>query len=264
MIPTDILRRIPGCEDGQPPQVTQPLAGGRGCNAVWRVDTARGRFVLRMRGEPVDRPGSLSRTELLAHRTAAAAGLAPALIDAAEDGRWLLMEHVSGEPWSAAWLQSPWGLDSLGRRLRALHALEPPAGVTPVDPVAIASGYVALAASRDPGLARDLAPRVAAVTAAAVQIAGTGRLTLNHGDLQAANLLGPQPVLVDWEYSQCADPTWDLACLLEYYPELQPRREGVLEACGMDPARDGEILSLQQAVFRQLNALWSLTQPGAG
>lgn len=217
-----------------------------------------------MRGEPVDRPGSLSRTELAAHRTAAAAGLAPALIDAADDGSWILMDHVSGEAWSAAWLQSPWGLDSLGRRLRELHALAPPAGVTPVDPVAIAEGYMELAAARDPGLPRELEPRLRAVAAAAAQLAGTKRLVLNHGDLQAANLLGPLPVLVDWEYSQCADPTWDLACLLEYYPELLPRRDAVIEACGLDPARDGEILSFQQALFAQLNALWSLTQAGAG
>ena len=264
MIPGDILTRIPGCEDGQPPQVMQPLAGGRGCNAVWRIETTRGWFVLRMRGEPVDRPGSRARNELAAHRIAAAAGLAPALLDAADDGRWLLMEHVSGKPWNEAWLQSAWGLDALGRCLRELHCLSPPSALRPVDPVAIAAGYVEQAAMGDPGRLRELEPQVRAVEAAAAQLSGTNRLVLNHGDLQAANLLGPAPVLVDWEYSQCADPTWDLACLLEYYPGLKSRRHAVLEACGMDPAADGEILSCQEGLFARLNALWSLTQPGAG
>jgi thiamine kinase-like enzyme len=139
-----------------------------------------------------------------------------------------------------------------------------PAGVMPVDPVAIAAGYVRLAAERATDIARDLEPQLRAVEAAAAQIDRTSRLVLNHGDLQAANLLGPLPVLVDWEYSQCADPTWDVACLLDYYPELQPRRDAVLEACGLDPVRDGQILSLQQALFARLNQLWSLAQPAAG
>jgi thiamine kinase-like enzyme len=71
-------------------------------------------------------------------------------------------------------------------------------------------------------------------------------------------------MLVDWEYSQWADPLWDVACLLEYYPDLQSRSEVVLEACGLDSSEDRQILSLQRAVFASLNGLWGLSEGGAG
>ena len=69
-------------------------------------------------------------------------------------------------------------------------------------------------------------------------------------------MVGPLPVLVDWEYAQWTDPTWDVACLVEYYPELQPRLDALLGACGLDSPSDRQVLSLQQRLFRQLNGLW--------
>jgi hypothetical protein len=264
VIPADLLRRVPGCEDGRSPLITQPLTGGRGCNAVWRVETTRGRFVLRVRGEPVDRPGSLSRNELLAHRLAAEAGAAPALLDAAEDGRWLLMDYI-GEPWTDSWLQSAWGLAALGSRLRLLQAIEAPPGSARLDAAQIAQGYARLALARDPSLAPVVEAGLGRVHAAAAPLAGLARrAALNHGDLQAPNVVGTRPMLVDWEYAQWADPVWDVACLLEYYPGLRSRSDAVLEACGLGSREDRHILSLQQALFASLNSLWSLSQGGAG
>ncbi len=43
---------------------------------------------------------------------------------------------------------------------------------------------------------------------------------LNHGDLMVSNMLGDAPQLVDWSTAQVADPTWDMACLLAYYPGM--------------------------------------------
>jgi thiamine kinase len=257
VIETSVLRRIPGCEEGQPPLSVQELAGGRGCNQVWCVETSRGKFVLRMRGEPIDRPGSLAQHELLAHRVAAAAGLAPALIDSAEDARWLLMEHVAAEPWSAAWLQFPDGLAALGSRLQQLHALQQPAEAPRVDAVEIAQGYCKLILARDPARSADIDAELREVKQVVGELGGPARrIALNHGDLQAANLIGPLPMLVDWEYALWTDPTWDVACLVEYYPELQPRLDELLGACGLDSASDRQILSLQQRLFALLNSLW--------
>ena len=257
MIPDAVLRRIPGCEEGQPPLSVQDLPGGRGCNQVCSVETTRGRFVLRMRGDPIDRPGSRARDELLAHGIAARAGLAPGLIDAADDGRWLLMEHVAAEPWSAAWLQFPEGLAALGSRLQQLHALQQPAEVPRVDALEIAQGYCALIRSRDPSVSGDFAAELREVAGTLGELGGSARrVALNHGDLQASNMVGPRPVLVDWEYAQWTDPTWDVACLVEYYPELQPRLDALLGACGLDSPSDRQLLSLQQRLFRQLNGLW--------
>jgi aminoglycoside phosphotransferase (APT) family kinase protein len=261
VIPGPVLRRIPGCEEGQPPLSVQQLPGGRGCNQVWSVETPRGRFVLRMRAEPLDRPGSRAGDELLAHGIAAKAGLAPTLIDAAEDGRWLLMDHVADQPWSAAWLQFPEGLAALGSRLQQLHALPLPTQVPRVDAVEIARGYSRLILARLPDLSGEVEAALQAVEVTTGALADLPRrIALNHGDLQVANLVGPLPMLVDWEYAQWTDPTWDLACLVEYYPELQARLDGLLAACGLDSPQDRRILSLQQQLFAGLNGLWQLAE----
>jgi hypothetical protein len=73
---------------------------------------------------------------------------------------------------------------------------------------------------------------------------------------------GQQPLLVDWEYAQRADPTWDVACLLTYYPSLEPRLKPLLAALGLASARDRQILSLQRRLFEALNRLWQHSQPG--
>ena len=257
MIATDILRRIPGCEEGRPLLSVQGLAGGRGCNQIWCVESPQGKFVLRIRGAPIDRPGSFAQHELLAHRIAADAGLAPALVDSAEDGHWLLMEHIAADPWSAAWMQFPERLAALGSRLQQLHALQQPAGIPRVNTLEIAQGYCRLVLLRAPSESSDMEAALREVEQILSELDGAARrVALNHGDLQAANLIGPRPMLVDWEYAQWTDPTWDVACLMEYYPELQARLDELLAACGLGSPADRQILSLQQRLFRLLNSLW--------
>jgi thiamine kinase-like enzyme len=83
-----------------------------------------------------------------------------------------------------------------------------------------------------------------------------GRTVLNHGDLATANLLGPLPVLVDWEYAQRADPVYDIACLLSYYPALDREVDRLLDAAGLDDARSRASLVLHRQLFEVFNALW--------
>jgi aminoglycoside phosphotransferase (APT) family kinase protein len=265
--PPDLLMRVPGCWQGEVPLRIQALAGGRGVNGVWRVQTAAGDFVLRLRHEPVDRPGSISRFELAAHRLAAAAGLAPAILDAGEDGRWLLMEFVDSPVWSEAQLLSDAGVDVLGVTLARLHALECPATWPRVDAQGIARGYLGRIAAGAPEHAREAEAECAAIEVESREMEGVAdRAVLNHGDLMAANMLGPgpeaSPVLVDWEYSQRAHPTWDIACLLAYYPVLEQRLDRLLGAAGLSSAQDRQILSLQQRLFMRLNRLWQHAEAG--
>ena len=49
LIPTSVLRRIPGCVGGEAPLSVQLLHGGRNVNRNLRIDTRVGRFVLRQR-----------------------------------------------------------------------------------------------------------------------------------------------------------------------------------------------------------------------
>jgi thiamine kinase len=265
MIEASLLARVPGCEAGQPPLQVEPLSGGRGCNAVMRIDTRTGRFVLRRRHRPLDRPGSLSRNELLSHRLAAAIGLAPHLIDAAEDGAWLLMEFVPAETWTESLLITAAGIDALGAQLQRLQALPLPEDLPFIDAPGIARGYLRMIAARDAALAGGLVPELRGVEADSRELETiVDRATLNHGDLQAANLLGPEPLLVDWEYAQRCHPTYDVACLLAYYPALQGQQERLLAACGLNSPGDRRILSLQQRLFARLNRLWELAHTETG
>jgi thiamine kinase len=258
-----LLARVPGCEHGRPPLCVEPLSGGRGCNAVVRIDTASGQFVLRRRHPPLDRPASFSRDELRSHRLAADAGIAPRLIDAAEDGAWLLMEYVSEGAWDEPRLFAAAGIEALGMQLQRLHTLRLPGDMAPIDVMQIATGYLRMVVARDPELAAGLAAELRDLEPLARELSAvTDRATLNHGDLQAANLLGPQPLLVDWEYAQCVHPTYDLACLLTYYPVLKSQQERLLAACGLDSPADRQILSLQLRLFERLNRLWQLAYTG--
>src|SRR5215467_4743040 len=96
VIPASVLRRIPGCAGGEAPLSVQLLHGGRSVNRNLRIDTRAGRFVLRQRIADGPRPGADALSELACHRTAAAAGVAPAVRDAAPDGSWILMDYVDG------------------------------------------------------------------------------------------------------------------------------------------------------------------------
>lgn len=263
MIEPALLARVPGCEHGHPPLRVEPLSGGRGCNAVVRIDTSAGRFVLRRRHPPLDRPASFSRDELRNHRLAADGGIAPRLIDAAENGAWLLMEYVPAGAWSEPRLFAASGIEALGAQLQRLQTLRLPEDLAPIDVMQIATGYLRMVAARDPALATALADQVRALEQLTRELSDvTDRATLNHGDLQAANLLGPQPLLIDWEYAQRAHPTYDVGCLLTYYPVLQSHQERLLAACGLDSPADRQILSLQLRLFERLNRLWTLAYTG--
>ncbi|MEO6078953.1 MAG: phosphotransferase [Steroidobacteraceae bacterium] len=257
MIPAEILPLIPGCADGRPPRHVHPLPGGRGCNLVLRIDTDAGRFVLRQRQPPLNRPGSAARTELHSQMIAAAAGLAPRLINAAPDGSWLLMDFIDGELWTETELLSIDGLARLGARLATLHSLAPPADVPDFDASAIAAGYLQQLHSTVSGRAERYEPLLARARELSQAIEGlTDRAVLNHGDLQLGNMLGREPLLIDWEYAQVVDPTYDIACLLTYYPRLESQLGLLMEFAGLSKPADLAVLALQRERFALLNQLW--------
>lgn len=255
LIPAAVRERIPGCEDGRPPLAAWVLPGG-GRNDVWRIDTPQGRFVWRSRRVPRDRPGSAAATELLVQQCVAAAGLAPQVMAAHPGGHWMLMPFMEGEAWTTQHLHEPARVAALASRLAMLHALPVPAGMPRVDAAGIARGYVAQLHAK--GMtATSLALCVDEVASLAAELdAGGVPPVLVHGDLVVANLLGPAPMLIDWEYAQHADPAWDLACLLSYYPDV-PLQAPLLDALGMAGPEARERLALQQRIFAILNSLWT-------
>jgi aminoglycoside phosphotransferase (APT) family kinase protein len=265
VIPAQLLARVPGCESGRPPLAVRSLPGGRGCNEVSCIETPAGRFVWRRRFEPVDRPGSRAIDELRAQAVAAAAGLAPRILDAHPSGHWLLMEFIDAPVWTPDAMHSADAASRLGSQLARLHALPAPPQTRAVDPGAMAGHYLARLACVDAEEARELAPLRERVQWLGQRLSGLDLpWVLNHGDLAAGNLLGSVPTLVDWEYTQVAEAGWDLACLLTYYPDMSRFLPQLLAGNGHAEAIRAA-LPLQRERFELLNRLWErLAARGAG
>src|SRR5258708_28503556 len=134
VIPASVLRRVPGCAGGEAPLSVQLLHGGRNVNRNLRIDTRVGRFVLRQRIREGPRPGADPLREVACHRAAAAAGVAPAVLDAAPDGGWILLDYVEGGMWTPSRLHATGGLSTQCPWLQRLHAANPSNGLAASQP----------------------------------------------------------------------------------------------------------------------------------
>jgi len=251
------LALVPGLKTGAPLAIAR-LHGGT-VNDSWRVETAAGRFVLRLDGAAWRRPGVDRARERALHAVAAEGGLAPALIaQSAADGAQVSV-YVDGQDWTEARFSAPEALERLGGRLRALHALPPPDGLAEFDPQSCARDYLRRLAPGSGGGARAAAA-VNRVGEAAATVAGTSaRTCIIHGDLAAGNLReGTRLWLLDWEYAQLAHPIYDVACVLAYYPKARAHQARLLAAAGLE----GNLEALGAAiyVYEALTWLWRLAR----
>jgi thiamine kinase len=250
MIAEAILRAVPGRVGS-----VAPLAGGRH-NRLTRIDTSAGSFVARERTRPLDPPGVDREREAAVQSAAALAGLAPGVIASDTSAGWLLMPFAAGERWSEPDFAAPASLLRLGRQLGRLHSLPVVAGHA-FDALSIAQGQIARIRKdgvRDEAL---LTGALAELQELQPQLEALRRpLVMNHGDLDGANLLGAAPLLIDWEYAQLADPIYDIACILSYYPGARAHRIALLSAAGLDDPVSRQRLPLQLRQFTALNRLW--------
>ena len=250
------LAWVPGVRRGAPPLRIEPLLGGS-VNDSWRVDTAQGRFVLRIDGPAWRRPGVDRAREQQLHEAAAGAGLAPRVLLWADADGVQVREYLEGRSWGAADFLQALQLRRLGDRLAQLHALEVPPGIAPFDPAACAREYLHTMSAT--AITSTRAQQVVAeIDAAARQVDdGTGGLSIVHGDLAHANVLdGTQLWLLDWEYAQRADPLYDAACALAYYPQAQPQAAALLAAAGLKGVGLNERLGAAIRVYEGLSRLW--------
>lgn len=259
------LALVPGLEQGAAPLRLQPLAGGH-INTTWRVDTALGRYTLRLDGPAAMRPGVARDRELLLHAAAAAAGLAAPIVRAEPAAQRLVCEYLSGRTWTEAHFQDPAALQRLGERLQLLHSLTPPgalvppaAGATRFDPEALTLSYLRQAAGA--GVAVDGSGHVVAqLREALAQIAAAAaRPVVVHGDLPYGNVLeGERLWLLDWEYAQVADPIYDVASIVAHLPLASGLQQRLLAAAGLGPAAGR--LPAAAFVYRVLTWAWHLAR----
>jgi aminoglycoside phosphotransferase (APT) family kinase protein len=253
LIPPGALRALDGREWS-----ASVLPGGRQVNLCLALDDGRGdRVVLRVRRGP-ELPGADFGREVACHRLAADAGLAPAIRAADAAAGWMIMEHVPGAHWTEPMLRDDVALSRLGERLRRLHALAAP-DFAPVSDLALLRANCDVLIAHGEPVAEDLLRRGAAAADRLVLLPRRPPVPC-HGDPDVANLLGPAPMLVDFEYAQIADPTYDLALLLAYYPALESRRALLQAAMGLDDDLSRQRLPLQIELCRLVGEAWTLSQ----
>jgi thiamine kinase len=261
--PAWALARVPGLERGEPPLALSRLSGGS-VNEVFRIDTLSGCFVLRLDGAAWRRPGVDRERELLLHRAAAAAGIAPALRYAEPRSQGLMIsEFEPGRLWQESDYSDAGALKRLGERLQTLHALPAP-NVARFDPWQVAQDYLgqihAQSAAAVPAAELDRTLRQLQRSCAALGDAGAGECIV-HGDLAQSNLLeGSRLWLLDWEYAQRSDALMDLACVLAYYPQAQRHVAEFAAAAGLGAAARAEALAPRLYIYRALSWLWYLAR----
>jgi len=249
------LARVPGWAEATQPHACVPLSGGTS-NAAYRVRTGAGDFVLRLHGAQSALLGVNRENELVLHEIAARAGIAPALVATDPAGEFLIAQYVPGSTWTAAHMADPSCLAHLGRTLGELHALPVPT-VAAYEPGRLLRVHAQRIAGLDGAGAARLAPWLQQAERILDRCARAGRRpAIIHNDLHHSNIVeAGRLYLIDWEYATVADPVFDLACLLAYYPAAVKHAELLLDTAGLTRSALG---ALEEAtwLYVLLSYLW--------
>ncbi|MFP2769333.1 choline kinase family protein [Oceanisphaera sp. KMM 10153] len=225
-----------------------PLTGGY-TNRCWRLDTARGAYWLRL---GCDNPALLGidRTlELRAHSAAAEAGLAP-VIRFSRPAQGLLILDWLAEP---DWCGREPDLPLLMSRVARLHKI--PVKLPLLDLAAQAHHYQRQLMP----LAPELAVFASRFSSPLLNPAFTP--VFCHHDLNAANLMGERPWLLDWEYAARGDAAFELAVIADSF-ELNSEQEQALLAAYRDAGGtlDWCRFQVRRPWVQWLTALWAALQ----
>ncbi|HEV2702648.1 MAG TPA: phosphotransferase [Steroidobacteraceae bacterium] len=251
----EALARVPGATTAEGYEV-QVLSGGA-ANATYRVQTGKGRYVVRLHEPYVLDLGVDRRREAVLHAAAAAAGLASRIVAADPQGRYLVTQFLDGQPWQAADFEDATRLRALAGSLRALHSLPAPV-VPPLDVAMLLQRHVTQVAAQDAAAVQDLLPQVARARDILARQGNAGRpACIIHGDLTHSNVIGAgEPQLIDWEYAAVTDPLTDLACLVAYYPQAMGHGAELLRHCGLAESASLPELEELAGIYRLLSNLW--------
>ncbi|GHA19317.1 hypothetical protein UN63_07245 [Oceanisphaera arctica] len=225
-----------------------PLAGGY-TNLCWRLDTARGPYWLRLGCENPSLLGIDRTLELRAHTAAAKAGLAPVIRYARPEQGLLILDWLDEPDWRG---REP-DLPLLMRRVARLHKI--PIDLPPLDLAAQARHYLRQLTP----LAPELAVFVPRFASPVLNPAFTP--VFCHHDLNAANLLGERPWLLDWEYAARGDAAFELAVIADSF-ELDPEQERALLAAygAAGGPLDWRRFQARRLWVQWLTALWAALQ----
>lgn len=194
-----------------PPFQRLELLASTPISQTWRVAVADGFAVLREDGPGARHLGLDRATEPEVIRTAAAAGIGPALIAADPGQGRLLTEWLPGRAWQVADFKDAARLHQVGLLLRHLHAtpLATPTALPRLDLQRAIERYAV--ATGDAISIRAVAARAALADCRPLPPADW---RFCHNDPTPGNFIvgaGHSLHLIDWEYAGLGDPAFDLA-----------------------------------------------------
>ena len=199
-----LVQKLPPQFQGQ----LTPLVGGL-TNRSWRLDTGQHSYWLRVGNAHSESLGINRTQELLAHQAAADAGLAPPIHYAEPALGLLLLDWLAEPDWQQLGQKRAPDLRLLITQVAKLHQLTPALSALSLN--AQAELYLGQLTNLSADLKRY--GRYFEQT----------RLNLDyvpvfcHQDLNAANVLGARPWLIDWEYAAYGDPAFELAVIADSF-----------------------------------------------
>lgn len=235
LILAEALSHVPGIGPAIKP-VPIPHPVGSQFNQSFMVSTAAGCFVVRLSPGADAWLATDRSVERQLHAVAAAAAIAPEVIHADLQDRWLITRFVEGTLWTPAQFADPTALMHLGGTLRRLHALAPPAAGH-CNLLQALARYVRRLEGAGAVAAGGLRTQLTQAASRWELSGASGRPpSILHHDLNASNIIdGPAGlVLLDWECAAVGDPLLDVACVLSYYDASRPHASVLLRSCGLE------------------------------
>ncbi|MGB5855196.1 MAG: phosphotransferase [Oceanisphaera sp.] len=239
-----LLEQLPSRFWGQ----LTPLAGGY-TNRCWRLDTSQGCYWLRLGSPHAQALGINREHELRAHQAAAQAGLAPK-VHFAEPQRGLLLLNWLTE---SDWQQAPGDVNTLMQSVARLHQLS----VTL--PLLDLSAQAAHYCRQLIPLAPELAGYIPYFAQSALNL--PFHPVLCHHDINAANVLGKRPWLLDWEYAAYGDAAFELAVISDSFNLNAAQQQALLAAYNLAGGKVSEVRFQARLPWVQwLTGLWAALQ----
>lgn len=228
---TRALRNLAAFRDRHEVTVT-PLGGGL-TNRNFRIDVEGESYVLRITGSGaekllIDRP-----REFAAVRVAAAAGVAPDVIDYLPDFSVVVSRFLRGKALTAEHARQADVLRRVAQALRAYHDFPVPAGLGTFCPFEAIRYYHSQAQAKQVPLPDEMGQAMTILARLEQGVPADLQPCLCHNDLLLGNFIDAENTLriIDWEYAGLGDRWFDLGnfaahnqlgedeerLLLEYY-----------------------------------------------
>jgi aminoglycoside phosphotransferase (APT) family kinase protein len=256
LIPDYVLAHVPGYAANADAATAERVFGGT-VNASYLVESPSGRVVVRIHEQAGRVLGADHAREAQLQIVAAAEGVAPAVLHADPQHRFVVMQYIPGPTWAAKDFSNPDRVRLLGATLRRLHGIAPPV-VSSFDLGALAHGHRQRILAVLPAEAAALDALLHRADLALAACRSEDREpALIHGDLHHSNLIGIERLwLLDWEYGAVTDPLFDLGCVLAYYPQAEPHAPLLLEASGLSAFASPAMLRQAGWLYVLVSYLW--------